>query len=899
MLRWLLLRAKPAFDPKQAYRVQVELPSAIEGTTFVEFTGARASSGIVLPPHVAAHELEVVDADGKQLQVDFEPLGKWQAVCRMLATVDPGGEGKRGRALFSLLAADRTGMSRRSFGASLWQLYLAALLRPLDHAPWMRVRASLRNVQSVRMHPGPQLRLGVAGEWISSGSDPGFVATFSGAPLAKGWYLFDCPVVAGSADAPAGRLYVDFGQGFNEHESVLLDYLAGPGVFRGLIVFDRPVIALRFDPLDTVGSFHMGGAVLRHVGRMRALWWLVGYPGSGRGGDGPGIFVRIARVGAYLLEARRLGLSAAAHRLYHRPGLSPSGMDSSYREWIEKYDDIPRTASRLVGAASLAVDASRKAPLFSVLVPVYNTREDLLRSCLDSVLAQDFESWELCLVDDASSEVHVAAVLSEYAARDSRIHVHSRSVNGHISRASQDALEMARGRYVALLDHDDLLRPHALGRVAEALTANPTVRLVYSDEDKIDESKNRFHPNFKPDWNPDLLLSQNYICHLAVIDRVLALKQGGFRVGYEGSQDHDLFLRCTGVLSPSQIHHIPEILYHWRATEGSTALERGAKDYAAAAGTRAVADFLVGTDGAAVEQLPHGHYRVRWPVPAPAPKVSLIIPTRDRLDLLQRCIESIFEKTSYKNYEIVVVDNQSSEPRAIDYLQEISALPNVRVLKYDAPFNYSAINNYAVSCCDSMVIGLINNDVEVISADWLDELVAHAMRDGVGAVGAMLYYPDDTIQHAGVVLGVLGVANHFYLGQPRGYPGHGARALVAQNVSAVTAACLLVRRTRFIEVGGLDEKQLPVAFNDVDLCLKLLEAGYRNVWTPFAELYHHESASRGREDTPERQARFASEVAYMRERWGEKLDNDPAYNPNLTVHRLDGGLAFPPRQRLN
>src|SRR5690606_9272676 len=338
---------------------------------------------------------------------------------------------------------------------------------------------------------------------------------------------------------------------------------------------------------------------------------------------------------------------------------------------------------------------------------------------------------------------------------------------------------------------------------------------------------------------------------------------GGFRKGFEGSQDHDLFLRCTERLPAPPIHHVPRVLYHWRAIEGSTALARDAKDYAADAGARAVAEHLERMHpGARVEGLAHGHYRVRWPLPGSPPGVSLVIPTRDRVELLRTCVESILARTRYPDYEVLVVDNQSSEPATLDYLARIELDPRVRVLRYDAPFNYSAINNWAVGQCDGAVIGLVNNDIEVISPDWLAEMVSQAIRPGIGAVGAMLYYPNDTIQHAGVGLGIHGVASHLYVGMPRGYPGHGGRARVAQQLSAVTGACLVVARRAWEEVGGLDEA-LQVAFNDIDFCLRLGEAGYRNIWTPFAELYHHESASRGSEDSEEKQRRFAGEVELM------------------------------------
>ncbi|MGH8189970.1 MAG: glycosyltransferase family 2 protein, partial [Rhodanobacteraceae bacterium] len=431
------------------------------------------------------------------------------------------------------------------------------------------------------------------------------------------------------------------------------------------------------------------------------------------------------------------------------------------------------------------------------------------------------------------------------------------------------------------------------------VVADPKLSLVYSDEDKLDADGRRFDPNFKPDWNPDLLRSQNYICHLTAIRTALARDVGGFRQGFEGSQDHDLILRCSEQIDARQIGHIPEILYHWRAIEGSAAAGRGAKGYAAAAGARAVAEHLARTQTAATvvnADRPPGLYRVRWPLPKPVPKISLVIPTRDRVDLLETCVESILAKSTYPDFELVVVDNQSRDTETMDYLRALRTRERVRVLGFDAPFNYSAINNWAARQCDGALLALVNNDIEVITPDWLEQMAGFAVRPDIGAVGAMLYYPDDTIQHAGVILGILGVAGHIDCGMPRGYEGHGRRALVAQNLSAVTGACLMVRRQVFDEVAGLDE-QLPVSFNDIDFCLRVRTRGYRNVWTPFAELYHHESASRGRENTAEKLSRYAAEVAFMQERWGVALREDPAYNPNLSLQSHNFRLAFPPRRR--
>jgi GT2 family glycosyltransferase len=596
----------------------------------------------------------------------------------------------------------------------------------------------------------------------------------------------------------------------------------------------------------------------------------------------------------FFRQVAERGLSRAVDALYrdYRRRVLPED-NGDYANWVARFDTL--TTEHMEELHTRAAALGVGAPLISILVPTYLTPERWLRRCIESVISQAYPHWQLCVADDASPDSRVMEILREYAAGDRRIEIMRRDANGHIAEASNSALAMARGSYVGLLDHDDELRPNALLEVAEVLAADPDIGLVYSDEDKIDASGRRFDPYFKPDWDPDLLRSQNYLCHLTVVRTRLVREVGGFRRGFEGSQDHDLVLRCSERLAPEQIRHIPRILYHWRAIPGSTALSRDAKDYAAEAGLQAVAAQLERLgNGARAEALSHGHYRVAWPLPAPPPKVSLVVPTRDRVELLRGCVQSVLANTRYPAFELVVVDNRSTDPEALAYLDALSQHPGVRVLRYDQPFNYSAINNWAVDRCDGAIIGLLNNDVEVISPGWLEEMVAHAVRDEVGAVGAMLYYPDDTIQHAGVILGVHGIAAHMYAGRPRGFPGHGGRIRVAQRLSAVTGACLVVRREVFERAGGLDEA-LEVAFNDIDFCLRLRRLGYANVWTPFAELYHHESASRGSDEEGEKRERFVREIELMRERWDGLLQDDPAYNPNLSLASKYFDLAFPPR----
>ena len=683
-------------------------------------------------------------------------------------------------------------------------------------------------------------------------------------------------------------LYVDFGQGMSEATFVPLP-MGGGRETRSLLVFiPGDIYALRFDPSDCAGgSFGFRGLTMRKLSPPE-----IGLRLAARvfrsSKSAPGGRKALLREGAKVVFDE--GLLGVIKRLKaHGSELSAR---LTYAGWISRFDTIDEH-----DAASYVELLARleRRPLFSIIVPVYDTPERWLRRCIDSVRAQFYDNWELCLANDASPLPHVAAILDEYAARDPRIRVAHRDRNGHISAASNSALELATGDFVVLLDHDDELRPHALAELALRLAREPTLKLVYSDEDKIDEAGERFDPYFKPAWNPDLLRSQNYLCHLVAYDAALVRELGGFREGYEGSQDHDLALRVVERLRPEEIGHIPKVLYHWRAIAGSTAKGIDQKQYANEAGRLALQSHVDRVaPGTRVEPAEGGHFRLRWPIPDPPPLVSLVIPTRDRVELVRVAVSSIRERSTYPNIEILIVDNQSQKPETLSYFAELEASGAARVLRYDEPFNYSAINNFAVREARGELVGLVNNDIEVITPDWLEEMVGHALRPEIGVVGAMLYYPDDTIQHAGVIVGVGGVAGHAYSHQPRGYPGQMNRARLAQNLTAVTAACLVVRKSVFDEVEGLDES-LRIAFNDIDFCLRVAARGYRNVWTPFAELYHHESASRGYEDSPEKVARFYREIDRMKERWGDALECDPAYNPNLSLTSDAFALAVPPR----
>lgn len=564
-----------------------------------------------------------------------------------------------------------------------------------------------------------------------------------------------------------------------------------------------------------------------------------------------------------------------------------NSVNTNYQPWLAKQTLI---SPEVVSQQQLTW---KHLPLVSIVLPVHNPKLDHLRQCINSVLNQHYPHWQLCIADDASGP-KVKQLLAEFATQDQRIEVVYRSRNGHICEASNTALESAKGEFVALLDHDDLLSPDALFQVVKALQTRPDAGLLYSDEDKINETGERFEPHFKPQWNPDMLLAQNYVSHLGVYRTSLVREVGGFRKGLEGSQDHDLVLRISQRLSPSQVVHIPHVLYHWRATAGSTALSASEKNYTSVAGLKAVRSYLDAVmPQAQVRAGQHANtYRVAWPLPSPPPLVSLLVPTRDKLHLLQPCVDAILKLTSYPHFELLILDNQSTCSQTLAYMHDVAKQdPRVRVLRWDAPFNYSAINNFGVANARGSVIGLVNNDIEPINPEWLEEMVRQVCRPDIGCVGAKLYYPNDTIQHAGVVLGIGGVAGHSQKYFSRNALGYFGRLHLAHNVSAVTGACLLVRKEVYQQVGGLDEQHLKVSFNDVDLCIKVREAGYRNLFTPYAELYHHESVSRGPNDTRAKRAVADAEAQFMRQKWGKLLDTDPYYNPNLTLVHEDFSLG--------
>lgn len=555
--------------------------------------------------------------------------------------------------------------------------------------------------------------------------------------------------------------------------------------------------------------------------------------------------------------------------------------------------------------AERAIEKLEILPRFSILLPVYNTPEALLRACLDSVVGQYYPNWELCIADDASDRPEVRTTLEEYRTKYlQKIKVVYRETNGHISAASNSALDLAEGEFFALLDHDDELTPDALLKVAEILNVHPQADMIYSDEDKIDENGSYIEPFFKPDWAPEMFDGQMYTCHLGVYRRKLVKKLGGFREGFEGAQDYDLVLRLAE--STEEIFHIPQVLYHWRKSSESTSSTATAKAYAFEAGLRAVQRVLDcrGEGGQATsikEAL--GCHLVRYPIKG-EPLISIVIPTRDLAPSLDSCLNSIVAKTNYQHFEIIIVDNGSQRQETFRLFSEYEGLlgqKRFRVIRLDIPFNFSELVNAGAQEAAGDLVLLLNNDVEVQGPPtWLEEMGGYAQRNEIGCVGAVLLYPDGTIQHAGVILGLIsspecpGVAGHSHKYLPGDYLGYFTRLRIVSNYSAVTGACLMVRRELWEKVGGFAPK-LSIAFNDVDFCLRLRAQGYRHVVLPHVRLTHHESKSRGHEDTSEKQARFQQEIGIMRRQWAHELDNDPYYNKNLTFEREDFSLGEVPR----
>ena len=553
-----------------------------------------------------------------------------------------------------------------------------------------------------------------------------------------------------------------------------------------------------------------------------------------------------------------------------------------YQEWYEKNKPSEEELARQ------RKKKWKNPVVISVLVPAYRTPEVFLKQMMESVLLQTYPYLELCIADGSGTDDSVEKVVKEYQKKDPRVRYRRLEKNEGIAGNTNAAIEMASGDYLALFDHDDLLSPNALFEVASAIEKEKA-DVIYTDEDKVtSDLKEHFQPHFKPDFNPDLLCANNYICHLFVVKRSLALKLGGQDPAYDGAQDYDFIFRCTE--NAEKIVHVAKILYHWRVHQASTADNPSSKLYAFDAGKRAIEAHLarIGAKAEVSHTKDLGFYRVKYQVQG-NPMVSIVIPNKDEKETLKKCLESIWKKTSYPNYEIILVENNSTTQEIRDYYKELDGKERVRVVYWDKEFNYSAVNNFGISYAKGEYILCLNNDITVISPDWLEELLANCQRPEVGIVGARLYYPDNTIQHAGIVLGMGGCAGSLFVGLARSRGGYLHKAALQQDLSAVTAACFMVKKEVFEKVGGFEEK-LAVAFNDVDFCLKVRHAGYLVVYDPYAELYHHESKTRGYENTEAKKRRFQEEIEYMRCHWMPDILRDPYYNENLSLKASDYSL---------
>ncbi|MCC6196239.1 MAG: glycosyltransferase [Burkholderiales bacterium] len=561
---------------------------------------------------------------------------------------------------------------------------------------------------------------------------------------------------------------------------------------------------------------------------------------------------------------------------------------ADYAAWCARYEP-PAGADHSARIAALG-----RRPLLSILIPVYDPPIAFLAEAIASVRAQCYADWELVIVDDASRNSSVRACLAQAAAGEPRIRLARRDDNGGIAQATNDALALARGEYCGFLDHDDTLAPDALLCIAEAIDRDPGIALLFSDEDKLDTAGARTRPHFKPAWDGEWIRTTNCVLHFMSVRTSLLRALGGVAAGIDGAQDWDLVLRVAEAAGRERIAHLPFVLYHWREIPGSTAAAAFEKPALVEAQRRVIEQTLVRRGEAGQAQATTQGWRIRYAVPAPPPLVSLVIPTRDRVELLRNCIASVIARSTYATREIVIVDNDSRDPAAVAYLDELARSGIARIVRYAQPFNYAAQCNLGVREARGALVALVNNDIEVTTPEWLDELVGLAVRPGIGLVGATLYYPDRTLQHAGVILGLNGVGDRPWIGTPRGYAGPYGRARAVREVSALITACAVVVRDRYLAVDGMNEA-LAVSCNDLDLCLRLSRAGYHHLVTPFAELVHHESASRGLADDPANARLAQDEEARFAAAWPRELADDPLYNSNLTLNGNAYALAWPPR----
>lgn len=724
------------------------------------------------------------------------------------------------------------------------------------------------SVQKVEFVPVNDLSI-VNNGFYSSGVDPQFIVHTGKRHYPYGWVLFSY-CMKGLTRQVITRIYIDTGKGYSETDAYR--YISHAGITNNVLIkLPFGTRGLRFDPMEEEGSFNLEDMEFKELSYIKAFK-----------------LIRSTYHFNFIKTLRYLFSQVDGKEQEEVAQLQ-------YDMWFRRYLALNKNEIKLIKSY---IKTFADPPLISVIMPVYNTDKKLLKQAIKSIVDQVYTNWQLCIIDDASDLPHIKNILETYKSRDNRITTIYRASRGGIAAATNEALSAIKGKFTMFTDHDDLLEPHALCLVADTINRQPDVNIIYTDSDHIDENGAKYRPFFKPDWSYDYFLGANYLNHLTAIRTSLLLECGGLRYGYDGSQDYDLLLRAIEKIPPSTIFHIPMVLYHWRSLASS--FSSTFKSESANNALKAINDHFsrCGIAATAVRHPTHkGYQRIIRQLPNSLPLVSVIIPTRDNKKLLSNSVESVLVNSDYKNVELLIIDNGSEEPDTLEYFKLLEADNRVTLIHDPRPFNFSRLCNLGVMKSNGKVIGLLNNDIQSISRDWISELTSHALREHVGVAGAKLYYDDDRIQHAGVVLGIKGVAGHIYKYSPRSYEGDHARLILTQYLSAVTFACAFFRREIFDEVGGFNETDLSIAFNDIDFCLRVRNRGYDIVWSPFAELYHLESASRGLEDTPEKQDRFRREIEYMQRTWGDSLLNDPFYSPNLSLNTEDLELAHPPRYR--
>jgi len=718
--------------------------------------------------------------------------------------------------------------------------------------------------------PCSQLKMLEGGKFKATGADPWFLVNGAAAGC---WIKLE--ITGSSAASRSFKLYIMDKKTLSESDALPMGTLgSNPGKLSITTRLPAGMRMLRLDPGDSPGEFTITSAELTKVRGVEAS---AAKKAFGRLLSNPGhIISRTLQV------LKTQGIKGLVKKvLSFESSVSLRGQSDliSYPRWQQVCEPDEEAIKEQVRCWKEKKDLSK----ISIAVPVWNVEPGMLREMIESVIAQTYPAWQLVMADGASSSDDVRQVMREYAAKDSRITNVFLKENLGIAGNSNAALKECTGDIIALLDHDDILPPWALNDVAVAALKHPEADMFYTDEDKIvSETGERCDPHFKPDFNIDMLRSINYICHFLALRRSLWEKVGGFNTGYDGAQDYDLILRASEMAQG--IVHIPHICYHWRIHSASTAMAVGIKPYVIDASIKAIDAHLArtGTAGKAERGATPVSFRVRYSLER-QPLVSILIPNKDNTDTLDVCLSSLYALTEYKNLEVIVIENNSVLPETFDYYRMAEEKYGIKLVTYDKQgFNYSLINNFGAQAARGEYLLLLNNDTQIIEPDWLTELVSVAVQPGVAAVGALLLYPDDTIQHAGVIMGMRGIAGHAGIGKPRDDYGYFNRYQMIQRMSAVTAACMMVDAELFRKVGGLKESY-QVAFNDIDLCMRLGQYG-RIVYDPFCKLYHHESKSRGQEDTPEKVARFKREIERLQSDWGDFLEKgDPMYNPNLSL----------------